>query len=49
VVFDERIRPVSHIAVEGRAAITASNGYAFQDASAEALRRLEPEANTTLS
>ncbi len=49
VVFDRFAKPIAHIAVEGRAAVTLLNGYAFQDAAADALRQFEPQAKTILT
>jgi len=47
IVFDERRKPVSRIAVEGRA--TASSVPGFQEAAADALSRLDSKARMYLT
>jgi hypothetical protein len=49
IVFNEQRKPISRIAVEGKAAITASNGYAFQAASTRGLQVLQAKAKRYLT
>jgi hypothetical protein len=49
IVFDEQRKPVSRIAVEGKATINESNGYAFQAASTRGLEALQAKAKRYLT